>query len=155
MLLSDQHAVGREEGIRCLLPLFAPWRLCAHSIVLFAIAIHVASAQPAATSDSLIPQLRKQGTATQLVVDGKPYLILGGEVGNSAGTPREAMAPVWPRLVALNLNTVLVPAYWDLVEPTEGEFDFALVDGLIEDARRHNLRLGLLWFGRWKESTAG
>src|SRR3972149_4965232 len=84
----------------------------------------------------------------------KPYLILGGEVGNSAATTREAMAPVWPRLVALNLNTVLVPAYWDLVEPTEGEFDFALVDGLIEDARRHNLRLVLLWFASWKNSMS-
>jgi beta-galactosidase GanA len=98
--------------------------------------------------------LLQQGTAKQLIVDGRPFLVLGGEVGNSAATTLESMEPVWPRLVKLNLNTVLVPAYWDLVEPHEGEFDFALVDGLINQARRHNLRLIFLWFGSWKNSMS-
>ena len=29
---------------------------------------------------ALLPHLRKQGAATQLVVDGKPFLVLGGEL---------------------------------------------------------------------------
>jgi beta-galactosidase GanA len=100
------------------------------------------------------PHLAKHGAATQLIVDGKPYLILGGELGNSAASTLESMEPIWPRLVKLNLNTVLVPAYWDLIEPREGQFDFALVDGIIEGARRHNLRLVFLWFGSWKNSMS-
>jgi beta-galactosidase GanA len=88
------------------------------------------------------------------MVDGRPFLVLGGEVGNSVATTLESMKPVWPRLVKLNLNTVLVPAYWDLVEPREGEFDFALVDGLIKQARKHDLRLVFLWFGSWKNSMS-
>jgi len=96
------------------------------------------------------PHLKKQGTATQLIVDDKPFLILGGELGNSAATTLESMEPIWQRLVDLNLNTVLVPAYWDLIEPRKGEFDFALVDGIIAGARKHNLRLVFLWFGSWK-----
>lgn len=40
-----------------------------------------------------IPQLRKQGTATQLVVDGKPFLILGGELGNSSSSSLDYIRP--------------------------------------------------------------
>jgi beta-galactosidase GanA len=76
------------------------------------------------------PQLRRQGSATQLIVDGQPFLVLGGELGNSTSSSLEYMRPVWPKLVSLNLNTVLVPVYWELLEPVEGKFDFTLVDGL-------------------------
>ncbi len=101
-----------------------------------------------------IPHLRKQGTATQLVVDGKPFLILGGELGNSSSSSLDYMKPHWSKLLKLNLNTVLAPVYWDLIEPEEGKFDFTLVDGLIKDARRHNMRLVLLWFASWKNSMS-
>ena len=101
-----------------------------------------------------LPHLRPVGTATQLVVDGRPFLILGGELGNSAATTLPAMEPVWPRLVELNLNTVLIPAYWDVIEPAEGHYDFSLVDGLVDQARRHNLRIVFLWFGSWKNSMS-
>jgi beta-galactosidase GanA len=101
-----------------------------------------------------IPHLRQQGTARQLIVDGKPFLVLGGEVGNSSSSSLEYMRPIWPKLVSLNLNTVLVPVYWELIEPTEGTFDFSLVDGLIQDARQHRLRLVPLWFASWKNSMS-
>ena len=106
-----------------------------------------------AQQDSL-PRLRRQGTATQLVVDGKPFLVLGGELGNSTSSSREYMKPVWPKLAALNLNTVLVPIYWELIEPAENRFDFTLIDGLIQEARRHELRIVPLWFGSWKNSMS-
>src|SRR3546814_9273278 len=64
------------------------------------------------------------------------------------------MAPRWERLAGLNLNTVLVPVSWELIEPDEGRFDFALVDGLLDDARAQHLRVVLLWFGRSEEHTS-
>jgi beta-galactosidase GanA len=103
---------------------------------------------------SSLPHLRKQGAATQLVVDGKPFLVLGGELGNSSSSSLEFMRPIWPKLVALNLNTVLAPVYWELIEPAEGKFDFTLVDGLIQEARKHGLRLAPLWFASWKNSMS-
>ncbi|MGD0571855.1 MAG: DUF5597 domain-containing protein [Sedimentisphaerales bacterium] len=108
----------------------------------------------AAGQQDLMPHLQKQGDATQLVVDGKPFLMLAGELGNSAASSVDNMRPVWPRLAECNLNTVLMPVYWDLIEPQEGKFDFAMVDGLIRDARRNDLHLVLLWFASWKNSMA-
>jgi hypothetical protein len=64
------------------------------------------------------------------------------------------MKPIWPRLDSMNLNTVLTVVEWSLVEPEEGKYDFSLVDGLLEDARGHNLRLVLLWFGAWKNGQS-
>jgi beta-galactosidase GanA len=64
------------------------------------------------------------------------------------------MRTIWPKLTALHLNTVLVPVYWDLLEPREGVFDFTLVDGLLRDARQAHMRLVLLWFGSWKNSMS-
>jgi hypothetical protein len=56
-----------------------------------------------------LPHLENRGSATQLVVDGKPFLILGGELHNSSSSSVEFMKPVWPRLSAMHLNTVLLP----------------------------------------------
>ena len=106
------------------------------------------------TGSRQTPQLRKQGDAVQLVVDGKPFLILGGELGNSSFTGLEYMEPIWAKLKAMNLNTVLAPVYWELIEPMEGEFDFQLYDRLIEKAGNHDLKLVLLWFGSWKNSMS-
>ena len=100
------------------------------------------------------PHLEKRGTATQLIVDGKPFLILGGELANTASSSLEYMKPVWARLAKMHLNTVLVGVAWAWVEPEEGKYDFSLVDGLLEGARRENLRIVFLWFGSWKNGIS-
>jgi hypothetical protein len=104
--------------------------------------------------NSAIPHLEKHGTATQLFVDGKPFLILGGELYNSSSSSLDYMRPVWPHLAAMPLNTVLTPMYWELIEPREGQFDFTLIDGLIRDARQSNLHIVFLWFGSWKNGMS-
>jgi beta-galactosidase GanA len=100
------------------------------------------------------PRLEKHGSTQQLIVDGKPFLILGGELGNSTASSAEYMRPHWPRLKAMNLNTVLAPVEWDLIEPVEGKFDWTSVDELLRDARAHDLKLVILWFGAWKNSMS-
>jgi len=101
-----------------------------------------------------IPHLIKQGKTIQLIVDDKPFIILGGELGNSSFTSLEYMAPVWPKLKTMNLNTVLAPVYWELIEPVEGKFDFGLLDQLVKEARNSNLKIVFLWFGSWKNSMS-
>ncbi|WP_298456160.1 DUF5597 domain-containing protein [uncultured Cellulomonas sp.] len=100
-----------------------------------------------------LPRLERVGTATRLVVDGEPFVIRGGELGNSSAE-RSHLAGHWPRLAELGLNTVVAPASWDVVEPAEGRFDWTSVDELVEDARAHGMRLVLLWFGSWKNSMS-
>lgn len=83
-----------------------------------------------------------------------PYPILGGELSNSAATSVVDIDEVMPRMRALGLNTVLVPAYWELMEPVEGKFDFTLIDRTIDVAQREQLHVVFLWFGAWKNSMS-
>jgi beta-galactosidase GanA len=97
-----------------------------------------------AQPDPGIPHFAKQGTATQLMVDGKPFLLLTGETEEETSTSFDNMRPVWPLLTQMNLNTVLPVVYWGLFEPEEGKYDFTLVDAMIAEARSRNLHLGLV-----------
>ena len=103
-------------------------------------------------SHEALPHLEKAGSVTQLIVDGKPFLILGGELHNSSSSSVEYMKPVWPRVAAMHMNTVLLPVAWETIETEEGQFDFKCVDGLLEGARENNLKLVVLWFGAWKNT---
>src|SRR5208283_2581566 len=98
------------------------------STVLLAAAFLIASGAICA-QDANLPHLEKRGAATQLIVDGKPFLMLSGELYNSSSSSLEYMKPLWPRLAAIPLNTVVTPLSWELIEPAEGKYDFTLVDG--------------------------
>ena len=100
------------------------------------------------------PHLRKQGSATQLIVDGKPYLAMGGELSNNAATSLENMDTIWPKLVAANLNTALIGVSWAQFEPEEGKYNFTQVDGVIAKARENNMHVILIWFASWKNGTS-
>jgi len=101
-----------------------------------------------------MPHLSGKGTHQQLIVDGKPFLILGGELGNSSASDPKYLEALWPKLDRIGLNTLLAPVEWDQIEPTEGQFDFTVLDGVLTQARAHNTRVVLLWFGAWKNSMS-
>jgi Domain of unknown function (DUF5597)/Beta-galactosidase len=101
-----------------------------------------------------IPHLEKRGNATQLIVNGQPFLVLAGELHNSTATSTAYMKPIWKKLTDMHLNTVLAAITWELTEPEEGKFDFSLADSVIADARKNNMRLSLLWFGSWKNGLS-
>jgi beta-galactosidase GanA len=124
------------------------------SVCILSLLCQLLNAQSAGTGDNTIPHLRQQRTATQLFVDGEPFLVLGGELGNSTASDPGNLRRVWPTLKSMHLNTLLAPVYWELMEPEEGKFDFSLVDSLIAGARDHKMRLVLLWFGTWKNSMS-
>src|SRR5579863_8581064 len=72
------------------------------------------------------PHLEKRGQATQLIVDGAPFLMLSGELHNSSSSSLAYMEPIWPKLEAMGLNTVVTPLSWELIEPLEGKYDYTL-----------------------------
>jgi beta-galactosidase GanA len=105
-----------------------------------------------ATQAADLPHFRAENGAEQLLVHGKPFLIRGGELGNSsAGTPAQADA-ILPAMARLHVNTILMPVAWEQVEPKEGDFDFSILDHWIDIARQQHLHLVLLWFGAWKNA---
>jgi hypothetical protein len=124
-----------------------PWVYLALACVLAAPPL-----QPQSNSVSAIPHLERRGNVTQLIVNGNPFLALAGELYNNSATSMEYMTAIWPRLTAMNLNTALAAVSWALLEPAEGQYDYTLVDGLIRQAREHNLHVVLLWFGSWKNT---
>jgi Beta-galactosidase len=99
-----------------------------------------------------LPHIKMEKGTGQLIVNGRPFLILGGELGNSsAGTAAQADSII-PRLAAMHVNTILMPVSWEQIEPKEGSFDFSIVDHWMETARRSDMRLVILWFGSWKNA---
>lgn len=110
----------------------------------------VAFASPSFTQVNSIPRLEKQGDVIKLIVNDRPFLVLGGELHNSSTSGTTYMSPIWEKMRRKNLNTVIAPVYWEFLEPEEGKFDFTLVDSMIAGARINDLKLVLLWFASWK-----
>ncbi len=98
------------------------------------------------------PRIEQKDGRYALMVEGKPYLVLGGQIHNSSAWPSQ-LPQVWESMAALHANTIEAPAYWEQIEAQEGHFDFSNVDQLIEGARAHNLHVILLWFGTWKNGN--
>ena len=59
----------------------------------------------AAAQPTPMPQLTWQKGHPLLLVDGKPYLILGGQCGNSSNWPG-TLPGVWETMRQMNANTL-------------------------------------------------
>ena len=98
------------------------------------------------------PRLVQKDGRYTLLVEGRPFLILGGQIHNSSAWPSE-LPQVWQSMAALHANTIEAPVYWEQFEPQPDRFDFTNVDAIVEGARAHNLHVVLLWFGTWKNGN--
>lgn len=117
-------------------------------------AIVVVCLHAVSLSSAELPHIRMENGAGQLIVHGQPFLIFGGELGNSsAGTAAQA-DEILPKLARLHVNTILMPVAWEEIEPKEDQFDFSILDHWIEIARQNHVHLVLLWFGSWKNALS-
>jgi hypothetical protein len=99
-----------------------------------------------------IPQLVQRDGKLRLMVDGKPFIVLGGQVGNFSAFP-DRMQQSWSTFKAMSLNTVEYPVYWNVIEPEEGKFDFSGFDKILLGLRSQGFRADILWFGSWKNGA--
>ncbi len=95
------------------------------------------------------PRITHKDGRSCLMVDGQPYLILGAQMNNSSEWP-STLPNVWRAVAKMHANMLGAPVYWEQMEPQPGIFDFRNVDELIREAREHQVRLLLLWFGASK-----
>ncbi|KAJ6077073.1 uncharacterized protein N7446_000009 [Penicillium canescens] len=102
----------------------------------------------------LHPHLRRDKDGTRLIVKGKPFLMLAGELHNSSLSSARYMADVWPAMKKQGINTLLGSVSWEQIEPIEGVFDFSELDKVILGAREHDIHLVLLWFGAYKNASS-
>ncbi len=121
--------------------------------VAFLASLVLAGGLTAQASDPSLPHLVRKEGRHALVVDGAPFLILGGQSHNSSAWPM-TLPVVWSAIETLHANTLEVPVYWEQFEPEPGRFDDSLVDELLAGAREHKVRLVLLWFGTWKNGSS-
>ena len=101
-----------------------------------------------------MPVLERSGDHVRLLVDGEPFLCLGGELHNSSSSDATHMAPIWESLGRSGVSSVVASVGWDQVEPEEGRFDFGVVDDLLNGARSAGVRLVLIWFGAFKNALS-
>ncbi|MGD0410909.1 MAG: DUF5597 domain-containing protein [Verrucomicrobiota bacterium] len=100
-----------------------------------------------------LPKIVEQNGRHALLVDGQPFFMFAGQINNSSAWPSQ-LPEVWRAVETIHANTVEMPVYWEQIEPARGKFDFSVVDTLLKEARRHNVRLVLLWFATWKNGSA-
>ena len=63
--------------------------------------------------DANFPRLQNNGKGMQLIIDGQPFLMLGGELHNSTAGSAHYIAPVWKQMADKNLNTVIDTVSWE------------------------------------------
>ena len=115
----------------------------------------VASEGQSQSVDSAIPHLEKRGLATQLIVDGKPFLVLGAEPPTSAPSNLEYLRYMLPVLADdAPEHRGAIAVGWNWIEPQKGKYDFRILDAVIEDARKIDQRIVLVWFGSWKNGDS-
>jgi hypothetical protein len=122
-------------------------------MVAFAASLVLVSSLIAQASEPTLPHLVRRDGRHALIVDGAPFLILGGQCHNSSAWP-STLPKVWSAIEALHANTLEAPISWEQFEPDQGRFDYAIVDELLASARERKVRLVLLWFGTWKNGSS-
>jgi hypothetical protein len=100
------------------------------------------------------PYLQKTGKTTRLMVDGKPWLMLAGELHNSTSSAPGYFSEAMNNAVDMNVNTVIASVAWEQFEPLEGQYDYSYVDFILKNAYDRNLKIVLIWFASWKNGES-
>jgi len=101
-----------------------------------------------------MPRLASVAGRSRLLVDGRPFLILGLQWDCDGCFSAEEMNPLFAHAALLGANTATLPTYWREIEPEPDRYDFRILDERIRVAREHGLRIIPLWFATWKNACS-
>jgi hypothetical protein len=93
-----------------------------------------------------------------MIICGQPRLLLYGEtleetMTHPADVPYYGDAfDKWRRQ---GLNTLGAVIQWNAFEPRKDQYEYAMIDGLIDEARQRNMHLIIVWFGTWRNLQSG
>jgi len=122
--------------------------------VLASLAMSITRTAGQLPTETSLPRLERKGNTAHIVVNDRPMLMIGGELGNSSASTLHDVQQHFAHLHRMGLNTVLAPVTWELIEPQEGHFDMTSLDDILAEARKNELKVVLLWFGAWKNSMS-
>lgn len=74
-------------------------------------------------------------------INGQLFSTLDGQVHNSSAYNIGELETAWRVLEVICANTSEIPIYWELVAPE---------NQIIEEFRKRDLKLILLWLGTWE-----
>ncbi|MCL2059731.1 MAG: beta-galactosidase [Oscillospiraceae bacterium] len=97
-----------------------------------------------------IPYLKMENGFVRLFVDDKPFFILGLQLDCDSCYEPETIITLMKEARRLGCNSVALLLYWRLIEPSEGNYDFGILDVMLDAARELDLRIVLVWFGGYK-----
>lgn len=124
------------------------------NILIFIILLATSSVFAQSTTHQKLPHLQKNHGAIQLMVNGKPFLMIAGELHNSSSSTPAYFDEALKYAKEMNINTVIASIAWEQLEPKENQFDFVLLDHLIKAVHEKNLKLVIIWFGSWKNGES-
>ena len=102
-----------------------------------------------------IPTIVRRDNQARLVVDGRPFIVLGAQWDYRLVRDRAHRKSLFPLAKKINCNTAFIPIFWEQIEPARDIYDFHAVEEILAEARGHGLRLVLLWFGSNREGSCG
>jgi len=102
---------------------------------------------------NMIPYIGEMNGHKTLFVDGKPFIILGLQWDCDGCYTKADMDPLFAECEKMGLNTASLLLYWNEIEPREGEYHFEMLDHRIKMARKHHMKIILVWFATFKNSV--
>ena len=107
------------------------WRLGSIALGLVITGSAVAQTAVSATTDHSQDHTLRAGTNGQFLLEGKPFQIRAGEM-HYPRVPRADWRDRMRKLKAMGLNTLTTYVFWNLHEPSPGQYDFAGQNDLAE-----------------------
>ena len=98
--------------------------------------------------------LKEINGTTRLVQDGRPMILLGGELHNSTSSTPSSFRKALETVRAMGLNALIGSVSWEQVEPQEGRYDFSILDSMICIADEARMPLVLIWFASYKNGES-